>query len=233
MNSSCVQPHEVDQILSEGERGPRATHVADCPRCRALVAQYKQFVSEMSTLPDGANLAEARERMHQTLQSELDRVIGPTPTATAKPDLGWFSRLMATPIGRYGFVTAGVAVAFAVLMLSSDRWNLGQDPGQLRGTGGSEDPFTISNVKLSQIPSGGWNLDWQTVDGVDQYRIEIFSSDLTKLTELPAVDSPPIHIGADLFGDSAAKDAIYFYQIVGLHKGDPSARSDLLPIQIP
>ena len=71
------------------------------------------------------------------------------------------------------------------------------------------------------------------MDGVDQYRVEIFSSDLTKLTELPAVDSPPIQIGADLFDDATDKNTIYFYQIVGLHKGDPSARSDLLPIQIP
>ncbi|MHC4946294.1 MAG: hypothetical protein ACYTG7_25045 [Planctomycetota bacterium] len=62
MTQRCFQADELGDLLDLTADDPRQKHLDACPRCRALLAEYKEFLEPSQEGAPGADLKGAEAR---------------------------------------------------------------------------------------------------------------------------------------------------------------------------
>lgn len=165
--SDCIPVEELEALL-EDPSDPRHAHLQDCPRCRALLASYGRFLAADPEHADFAAEAELGARLDAAIH------IGERP--------GLLGRLWSGPWLRPAL--GGAALLLALVLLLPPEEPPPSDPsGLLRQEGAVATELALDARSLAD---GGYRLTWQRVEGVIEYRVQLFDAERAPLATLPA-----------------------------------------------
>ncbi len=201
----------------------RWRHVSNCARCHALWLEFRSFVSAQPEPPE-ARTAEAM----QHLSAVLEREIGGAPAPRPARELSWWQRLGLPRLQRALWVpTAAVAIVALVLVMRPD-----DPPGQNGVTRGGNGDAMRAEATLqagtSSLPGQHVRFEWQPVEGVDGYELQILSAEHDELWKqtttdtfrVVAVDSLPVaqdvvlwRVRALRFGDTIATSTTHALEL--------------------
>lgn len=177
----CMPVEELATVAELPATDPRRAHVAQCPRCGALLDAYARFMDPGAdaALPHVA-AADAR------LSAFLARTIGapsepdPAPHAPlrATPRTSWWAALFAPALRpALGLVVAAIVVGGVVL------WprHAEHDPSQVLRGGSSDANAPMLRVRSAGLDVDGLHVSWNAVPGADTYEVRVYSDRLEEL----------------------------------------------------
>lgn len=230
MRERCFSPDEIGEIAALAPGSPERIHVESCPRCRALMLTYLEFLQDRSA-PDGADLGDAETRLRAAYRevSLLKDAPGARfPGATLAGMIRHRSRG-----ARWAWVFAPAAAA-VLLVLGIDtgldilRKHSGAD--ELRSPTiphGATTPSTIELLEPRARGEDGLELRWRAAAGASSYEIVLFGEDLRDLARLgPFPDTTCVIRLLDL-PDEMPPDAVIGWQVVGYDGSDPISHSSV------
>lgn len=161
----CPDDLELLERSTWSATDPRHAHVAECPRCMALVA-------ELETLAMDENLPALSASERATLSAAVVRGLddahpAPRPAAATARRPG-----LALPwqwIG--GLAAAAAVVAVSLVALQNGR------PGDVIERGGN-DPRVVQTESV-RVEAGEARFRWSARPGADRWRLELLGSDFT------------------------------------------------------
>jgi len=220
----CVDELALGEVLALAESDPRRRHLDDCPRCRALVVSYRQFLD-----PGSEEMASYGTEEHERLNAFRERLAGIAPVATPAPGgtmpapvaekRSWAERLF-TPGLRPLWAVVAIAIAFGVMKIAPTHPPENVVP-TLRG--GTPEALTVRTPTYGD--AGAVTLVWNAVPEADHYEVRFFSSALTELGRHAAGgDTVATLAAADLPLPYRSGEAILF-RVVALKDGDELATS--------
>lgn len=202
MTTRCHEPAELAILAALPEGDPRRRHLAECPRCQALLMSYSEFLHD-SSLPEGADLASAESRLTQAFVTEQvhrrtaraqDRAGSPE---SALPRIGRPVRWPLRFGRRFAFATAVVVMLAGTAYLGWERMMRDHGPDVLRG--GSPSPTAGSPgssrqttwlLPVSRDPAGRPVLRWRRQPEADGYQVRLFGPDLSDVARIgPQADT--------------------------------------------
>jgi hypothetical protein len=174
--SPCIPLDELERVASLPPGDPLRRHVAECPRCSALVDSYMLFASP-GDAADAPHVAAADARLAAFLEREIGAAPAPAPRPAVAPAPGrgpsWFERLTLRP----AFALAAVA-ALALW----PRGDSGPPVDALRGGPAA----AALEVRAARLDDAGLSVEWNTVGGADAYEVRVYAADLSELARLNA-----------------------------------------------
>lgn len=212
--SGCLQVSELEAAMTAPFGDPRQQHLAGCPRCQALAAE---FVGFMAGGADGVDLT-VREisRLDQALAREMSGettdVDAPFSSRDRRAGLRWPAWWVTVP-------TLAALVALAVIFPSIRV--VGPDPGVMRG---DRRPDMILVSHPAQVAGANLELAWAPAPGADSYAVQLLAADLTVAATVAAgSDTLLVLSRATEITPTGAR----FWRVTGSRSGDVIARSGL------
>jgi hypothetical protein len=215
--TACVPIEKLAQpaALDAAER----EHVAACPRCASLRAEYEAFVAGDAGGVTRSELAAAEDALGALVERELPVAAARRAIAAARARRPWWQGASA----RMALAAAGLLVVAGTFVALRDR------PRQaplLRGA-----PATSLAV-VAEPGAKGLVLRWGARADADAYRVEIVSAELQPLATFGPVRAPSFTLARGAVA-GAAPGAEAWCRIVALHAGAPVGESEPLPIRLP
>lgn len=216
MRHGCPEPEDLLAGYGPGgDKDALREHVADCARCRSLLAARDCFLSAKDAAagdPDeAARLADADARLADVIARATGTVAGskaagggsasahhraPARRSFWKPSYTWPTALAAVLVAATGIwlVTSGPG--------SGTRGGAVAPREQIwRGAGDGRLPAPAPQVT---IPArGGLRLDWRAVAGADRYVVTLLDGELATLADLDAGGATGLDLSADAVPDRA------------------------------
>lgn len=221
MSHRCYEIEELGRLTQLAADDPQLRHLATCPRCRARLAAYRQFM-QPDALPPEAQAERAQARLTAALEEAA--VAAPTTRMRRSP----FESLITT-LRRPALVPAWglVAVLLLVWIFAGDGLRNGEAPGVLRGEETARGRVILA-ADADALSDGTLLLTWQPHAACEEYELLILGSDLAELRRI-AVGSETEWV----FDPAELEEGETFYwRIVGLEDGEPVARSSLKPMDL-
>jgi hypothetical protein len=215
--TTCIPMERLarPQLLTREDR----EHLAGCPRCASLMAEYASFTEGRVEAVPAQDLADAEAELGALVASEL----GAARTLAKVTPIGrpWWNAAPA----RMALVAAALAVMAGtfVVMRGADR---APAPPVLRGAESS--PLAV----VAQMRATTLMLGWGVEPQADSYRIEIFSAELRTLATFGPVRSPSFTLARGAVAGAASGAEVYC-RIVALRAGAPVGESEPLAIRLP
>jgi hypothetical protein len=215
----CVDEQALGEVLALPQDDPRRRHLADCPRCRALVLSYQQFLDP--TVEESASYGTAE---HDQLSGFRHRMLGLAPAEARAPMAepaqngadrrSWGERLFG-PSLRPVWAIVAIAIAFGVMKISPRPEHTTPEPPTLRGAA----PHELA-VHPPVFADSAVTLAWASNPEADAYQLRFFS---IALTEIGRHD-----MGRDTVAKLAAADLpepyrageVVLWRVVALKGGD-------------
>ena len=220
MTHPCFQVDELGDLLELGYDDPRRKHLDECPRCRALLTEYRGFMAP-PTDAEGADLPDAEKRLTAFLKQKVqqDGSIAPPPS----PSVRFFRRTS------FRLVMAAAAVVFAVLTLMTyhDRQPPVSDEILLRegtGHGSFSEEGKVKLLPLGKRADSKTGLRWHKVKGADAYRVRLFSVELEELAILGPVTETSLLLSSEEIPKLAEPGTI-------VRERDPWTQQDFLLVE--
>lgn len=165
MTSPCLHPDDLPGAFALPAGDPRHQHLQDCPRCRALVHAYDEFMAgdQEGALTSDQIAAEAE--LGRRLARHLDTAVA-RRHRVIRSDRAWLA-------------AAAVLLVCAGLFLSRDLVRLPGGEGQLRG---EADP---AGIRWQQA-SDGWRLTWDASPSSGRPVVLCFDDAMRPLASLAA-----------------------------------------------
>lgn len=224
---------------------PRRRHLADCPRCRARLAEYRSFVAAVA--PSGADPDDADRRLTAFLVraaageaglSAAGRADGPTPGPAAGPAVSPEVRLPArrprrplrVPFWRPTLAAAAVVVGLLGIWRAVDTGWQGGGERVLRGESPAPAAAPILQP-VSALPDGRWQLAWSAVEGADGYTVVLHAADLTEVARLEAGTWTTLALARPPAASSPPGRAPSLWRVVARRGGDTLASSALAALE--
>jgi hypothetical protein len=235
MRQSCYRPEELAELLELEAGDPRREHLAACPRCRALLAEYRQFLEPRGAVP-GADLPDAERRLRAVLRREIlgeERTVPETPGGRF---LARLRRIGSTP----GFRPA-LAVAATVLLLflgwemydrrppGSGRPVLRQQSPPEEGAAGAG--FALEAARFRE--GGAVELRWAPAAGAEAYRVLLFTADLQELAVLGPLTETRVLFQPRELSRPLEPGTVLVWHVAALQTGDEIARSSAGAFRLP
>jgi hypothetical protein len=226
----CPPLEELEAVLRLPPADPRRRHVEDCPRCRARVLTFLEFIEPPGDVPL-AVLHEAESRLDGMLKRELALEGGRRTGASGsfpRRHAGW-------PPSRFVFPWAAAAFAVVALVLAVRALRpRGEAPVLLRGSTEHVAPGAGAAPALrSALTPAGLELSWSAVPGADAYEVRIYSPTLEEIARLrPTARTRVLLARADL-PPSAAPGTAALWKVVALRAGDPLQESAPAELHLP
>jgi hypothetical protein len=170
MTSNCIAPEELAGLLALPDDDPRRQHAASCPRCGALLEEYRHY--RAAEPPPGLDLDRLQRRLDERVATAIGTTAAPERTrASRQPRAGgFFGRLFhpamrpAVALGTVSLILVGVLVVPGLLERSDV---------VLRRDGQDAQVPTVIEAALG---SERLALRWRTVAGADGYRVRFESA---------------------------------------------------------
>ncbi len=191
---------------------PGSRHVDECPRCKARLNTYREFLAGSGTC-SAKLLAQAVDR----LGVDLDQEIFGAETTEPKPSPARIFPGKSPVLSRFLGVAAVLLLFFAVDGL----WDrpvheqnlLRSDQAALPG----DDPLQTATEIL---PDGGVEWRWQPVTEADSYRIQILDARFELLADLPVGGEPTLRLTASRLDKIIPAPGAYLWVVIALRDGD-------------
>jgi hypothetical protein len=222
MIERCFNVEELEAIAGLPADDPRHRHAESCPRCRALLASYREFITGRDELAD--------VRADATLADALDRGIFGAQASAADTSPSLLDRLAGLwqRIGEAGMLrpalSAAAVLVIAVAVLSP--WDPGPAPERvLRGEGTAASSPRITTRDAQVRPDGSVLVSWRPAAAAHLYRVQILGEDLV---EIGSIDAGPdtflvFHPPATAGGEAASPALLW--RVQGLATGEVVATS--------
>jgi len=230
MRDRCFSPDEIETIPRLPSDSPERRHLEACPRCRALLLTYREFVEDL-TAPDAADLQDAGERLRAAFRESMARTAGPTVRSRGLKVPRWI-RHLPRRIGRASVLVPAAAAILVVVGLYAGIEYLREatGPDSLRGPSPSERGAFEGAILLLDprpIAVNGIELRWRSLPDVSSYEVVLFAADLKDLARLgPLSDTTCIVRRGDLLPEPPP-GTVVGWQVVGLRDGAAVARSSI------
>ncbi len=176
----CMPLEELATVAELPATDPRRAHVAQCPRCGALLDAYARFMDPGADA-EATHVARADARLSdflaRTIGAPAESVPAPAPRHTA-PDASWWSALFAPALRpALGLVVAAIVVGGVVL------WprHAEHDPSQVLRGGPSDANAPVLRVRSAGLDVDGLHVAWNAVPGADDYEVRIYSDRLEEM----------------------------------------------------
>ncbi len=238
MRQPCISPDDLGRVLGLPSDSPERLHLEACPRCRALLLTYREFLEERS-VPPGADPERAGGRLRAAFRAAAgspDAPPSPSWAPSAAPRwyrLREFGRQLRRPLV-VGPAAAVLLIAIG-LYAGSDRLRRESGPDSLRGAetsrGGDLAPVPLLGV-TSREP-GGVVVAWRAVPDATSYEVVVMGDNLADLARISVPgDTSCVIRGADL-RPSPPSGALLGWQVFAFRDAAPVARSPIETLRIP
>lgn len=221
---------EIDRLAAEDLQ---RRHLADCPRCRARLAEYRSFVAAVA--PPGAEPDDADRLLTAFLiRAAAGEGTAPEAGGAAEPAVrlpaGRPRRPRPVPFWRPALAAAAVIVGvLGIWRVVDTGWPEG---GERVLRGDSPAPAAAPILQpVSALPDGRWQLAWSAVEGADGYTVVLHAADLTEVSRLEAGTRTTLALDRPLPASSPAGRAPSLWRVVGRRGGDTLASSALAPLE--
>ncbi len=230
MKEHCIEAEDLERVMGLGAEDPRRKHLDDCPRCRALMAAYSDFLKPARALP-GADLQDADARLKSSFDREIAREGRASRPATRR--MRWSPPRPFGPTALWPVWAAAAAVIVVGVLYVVHQVGPGPDRLVLRGAPqGSSRPAALVLYPPKSV-AGGLELRWRSAPGADTYQVRLFGSDLSERARLgPFADTAVVLRPAEL-ASGIAPGTLLLWRVVALHAGDEIATSPVGQLRAP
>jgi hypothetical protein len=242
LNHQCVNVEELEAVRALPAGDSRRLDVETCPRCRAMLNAYVEFLEDRS-IPAGVDHERAAMRLAQAFERALlESLATPLERSThanaRRPERVPTARAWWMPLlgARAGWAVAAVLV-IALGFYAGARWRAPMTGAEdvLRAT-----PDSLMSaqrrVPLLQEPRptpSGIELHWTTVAGADAYRVVFLNADLEEIASAgPGPDTTFVLVAGSLPSGLAAGRA-YGWEVEALQGGFSLSRSTTSVVNVP
>lgn len=224
---------DIDGLAADD---PQRRHLADCPRCRARLAEYRSFVAAVA--PPGADPDDAdrqltaflvRAAAAEGMVPAAGRAAGRAAEPAVRPPAGRSRGPRRVLLWRPALALAAVIVGVLGVWRAVDPGWTGSGARVLRG----DSPALAAAPVLqpvSTLPDGRWRLAWSAVEGADGYTVVLHAADLTEVSRLEAGARTTLVLDRPSAATSPAGRAPSLWRVVARRGGDTLARSGLAPL---
>ncbi len=236
MKQGCYSSGDLPAILRLPPEAAERVHLETCPRCRALLLSYEEFMLD-SSLPEGANLQDAEAKLHAALRESMARASGRPARSSSTMPAGWI-RIFTRTIGRPSVLIPAGATILVAVGLFSGVLDLPSrtGPDRLRGSStsnGAETPVAIRPLEPQVYAEDGIELRWRAAPEASSYQIVVFGADLHDLAHYgPFADTTVVIRRTDLHPQPEPKTVIG-WQVFGLRDGSTVAISPVAAARLP
>ncbi|MBN2171333.1 MAG: hypothetical protein JW819_08440 [Candidatus Krumholzibacteriota bacterium] len=226
MDKRCFLIEELEFVLSLPADDPRRRHLAECPRCRALLASYRQFVVP-GDLPAGADPMDAARRLEAALARAMVADAAPAGGAaqarSAAPRRFWW-RLLPRSVPQRTALALATALAFVLVLPHVLPLPAGSgDDRILRG----RDRIAAGPVLAAprSLFGGGLMLAWTASADADGYRVVIYDTALVQVATLDAGRDTTLLLPAARLDALREAHGELLWEVIALRGGDERERS--------
>ena len=231
MTDKCLSLDELGQIESLPAADPRRQHFDRCPRCRARLASYRDFM-EPASPAIGSKPDEADVRLASALDQEIaglslhGRASRREGATEGGGSLGRFLQSLWRPAFRPVWAAAIVVLAFFGVRGVRD-WQLDQGDRIILRQGSGASAIVVKTQEARFQPDGTVSFSWSPIADADSYRISFFGPELLELQSLDAGAGTSLTISAGVLPDVGGPDEPLFWKVRALRGGDEIASSEL------
>jgi hypothetical protein len=235
---SCFEPENIADADRLAADDPRHRHLAECARCRSMLATYRAF-ARPEDRPRGANLEAAQEALAAFLAREVappwsrEKTRTLEISATLRRDT-WLRRRLAFLRGsgvRAGLAAAAVLVVAAGIYLVHD--SRVADPRRMTLRGGAAHSVPLELAPPEMAAGGEVMLRWRLLTGMDAYRVEVYDESLSLLETLPAGRDTSLSFRPAELSPALSAGGTLFVRVTALRKGDEIAQSRTQAVVLP
>jgi len=226
VDQRCFLIEELEFVLSLPDDDPRRRHLDECPRCRALLASYRQFLAP-DAAPAGADTADAARRLEAALDREIGAGQMPAPVTpggeSGRTRRGW-PRLL--PRGVPQRTALAMAAALALVLVLPHVLPLPAGSGGeriLRGRDAAASGPVLTPPR--SLYGGGLALAWTGAAGADGYRVVLYDTGLAEVATLEAGRDTTLILPAARLTALLEAHGELLWEVVALRGGDELERS--------
>lgn len=211
----CIEPERVGELVALPDSHPLREHVRACPRCSALLDEYRLFMA-MNDPDEGAD-PESADAILSAVVSHATREAAPAPRAAAPPPpeparRGWTERLFH-PALRPAWAFAVVAVAIGGVLLWP-RLASPPVPGILRGEAGRGAAGFV--LERAEAAPSGVLLAWRSFPGAQHYQARFLTMGLRETGRSPETPDTTLFFPAGGLPARAARGDTLLVRVVAL-----------------
>ncbi len=218
--NDCPPVEELALIHELAKNDPRREHLSACPRCRARLATYQEFLST-PPVATAAQRSDALARLDAALEREIFGE-GADAEEAERPRPGRVVRLDVRVL-RAAIAVAALLILLAALDSVRDRTSLQKIV--LRSEGGDARARGLVLATPQFAPDGALHLAWSVLEGADAYRVEILSAALDPLASFEAGGELSLALGPDRLQGILPGPGAYVWSVTALQNGDVLQRS--------
>ncbi len=218
-DSRCLSVEGVADALEAAADDPRKQHLQTCPRCQALAAEYRLFMTknENVALPD----VEEALRLNKALAEEIGR----KPPEMQAFSQSWWSAGRIPGIIRWRYAAPALAAVLVVILLLPREELRNPDPTVMRGEGIEE--ATLAVQAIAEGDDGGLVLIWERSAAADSFAVQFLAANLTVLATVETEGQNRLEFTS---GESGIPEGSRFFRVTGFKEGIPVIRSGLRDI---
>jgi hypothetical protein len=215
-SSGCIPLESLDEALALPEGDPRRAHLASCPRCRALVDNYRLFTAPDDE--DATHALAAEGRLDAYREQWLGRASTAVAPARRGARPGW--RSLFAPTLRPAWAAAAVVVVAGAVLL----WpRLAPERGRIVLRGSEREPLALAQPEF--LASGAVRIAWQPVADADSYQVRFYSTGFAELARLPKVSATHVEAPADRLPADYRQGGLVLVRVVAFKGPDEIAHS--------
>lgn len=235
MIDRCLGDEELGELEGLPTDDPAMRHVEQCPRCRARLRSYREFMVEAGP-PATARERAARQALSAALDHEIlgiatsrDSAAAPSSVVPAWGPFRWLLGAPPHPLLRPALAIASVAlVAIGVAQIASQLG--GAHPtGIVRG-GVSAGGATSVIVARAVLADGHPALSWTRLASTEEYQVLLFGAGLTEIGRINAGAESLLVLEPGRLPVSALRESALVCRIVARRGGDEIGRSNLVTL---
>jgi hypothetical protein len=171
MTPDCIAPEELHDLLALPEEDARRQHAASCPRCGALLEEYRVYLA--AEPPGGLDLDRLERRLDERLVAAIGSPAPERESRAARPigPPGSFLRRLLHPAMRPAWALGAASVILVAILVVPNM--VERADVVLRGDDGSAGVPTVLEATLGPERLA---LRWRAVGAADGYRVRFESA---------------------------------------------------------
>ncbi len=230
----CYELDDLESLLALDPDDPRRGHLERCPRCRARLLVYEEFIGDRS-VPPGADTSDAAVRLRWAFDEERDRRI--ESGAPRRSPWAWLSARLRPRALRPAWALAAILIAAGALYAGLELRATREAPDLLRRQPApglsSRSPARIELRVPSIGPGGAVTLRWHPFPQADSYRVHLMDADLADFARLGPVADTTLFLSPDAMPGGIHSGAVVGWEVAALRAGQEIARSGVSTIRLP
>jgi hypothetical protein len=231
----CIPLEELAAVADLPASDPRRAHVAQCPRCGALLDAYARFLepgAEADAAPVGAADVRLSEFLARTIGVPATPAATPAPArapARTAPRASWWAALFAPAMRpALGFVVAAIVLGGIVV------WPRLAGRGPTDALRGGSQRTAVLTLRITDATLGveGLRMAWDPVAEADTYEVRVYSDALAEIARLNANGDTMLIVPPSELSFRPVPGQSLLVRVDARRQGEVIASSPPLPLSI-